>query len=37
MQSRISNLESGGVKGTGNAVHRSEIDEVIKNNDEMEI
>ncbi|MGM2728944.1 HNH endonuclease [Bacillus albus] len=32
IQSRISNLESGGVKGTGNAVHRSEIDEVIKNN-----
>ncbi len=31
IQSRISNLESGGVKGTGNAVHRSEIDEVIKN------
>ena len=30
IQSRISNLESGGVKGTGNAVHRSEIDEVIK-------
>ena len=25
-------MESGGVKGTGNAVHRSEIDEVIKNN-----
>ncbi|CCW05299.1 HNH endonuclease [Bacillus sp. GeD10] len=32
IQSKISNLESGGVKGTGNAVHRSEIDEVIKNN-----
>ncbi|WP_258034678.1 HNH endonuclease [Bacillus thuringiensis] len=32
IQSRISNLESGGVKGTGNPVHRSEIDEVIKNN-----
>ncbi|MBT2198367.1 hypothetical protein CN520_23195 [Bacillus cereus] len=32
IQSRISNLESGGVKGTGNTVHRSEIDEVIKNN-----
>ncbi|HDR7951951.1 TPA: HNH endonuclease [Bacillus toyonensis] len=32
IQSRISNLESGGIKGTGNAVHRSEIDEVIKNN-----
>ncbi|MCC2380290.1 HNH endonuclease [Bacillus wiedmannii] len=32
IQSRTSNLESGGVKGTGNPVHRSEIDEVIKNN-----
>nr|WP_154609148.1 HNH endonuclease [Bacillus cereus] len=32
IQNKISNLESGGVKGTGNAVHRSEIDEVIKNN-----
>ncbi|HFK1545172.1 TPA: HNH endonuclease [Bacillus albus] len=32
IQSRISNLESGRVKGTGNTVHRSEIDEVIKNN-----
>ncbi|QIW19756.1 HNH endonuclease [Bacillus thuringiensis] len=31
IQSRISNLESGEVKGTGNTVHRSEIDEVIKN------
>ncbi|MGQ7874571.1 HNH endonuclease [Bacillus sp. 1A] len=32
IQSRTSNLESGGVKDTGNPVHRSEIDEVIKNN-----
>ncbi|PDZ56063.1 hypothetical protein CON15_17625 [Bacillus cereus] len=36
IQSRISNLESGGVKGTGNPVHRSEIDEVIKNNDDKD-
>lgn len=27
---------SGGTKGTGNAVHRSEIDEVIKNNDDKD-